>query len=89
MEGRNDMTHTYSLTRRVLTAVATAAVALSLGASAYLTATASTDSEAAHGGRKLAGRKLTRMAPHPVFGESPSGTPFTGVGPVDNGRADV
>jgi hypothetical protein len=89
MEGTHDMTHTYSLTRRVLTAVATAAVALSLGASAYLTTTASTDSEAVKVGPKLAGRKLSRMAPHPVFEQSPSGTPFTGVGPVDNGRAGI
>jgi hypothetical protein len=83
------MTHTYSLTRRVLTAVATAAVALSLGASAYLTTTASTDSQAVKWGRKLAGRKLSRVSPHPVFESSPSGKPFTGVGPVDDGRADI
>jgi anti-sigma factor RsiW len=89
MEGTHDMTHTYSLTRRVLTAVATAAVALSLGASAYLTTTASTDSQAYKTGRKLAGRKLSRVSPHPVFVESPSGTPFTGVGPTGIDRDDV
>ena len=42
----------YSLTRRVLTVVATASVALTLGASAYLTTTAPS-SDAAPGGHQL------------------------------------
>jgi hypothetical protein len=48
----SEVAATYSLTRRVLTAVATASVAVALGASAYLTTT-SPSSDAAPGGHQL------------------------------------
>jgi hypothetical protein len=42
----SEVAATYSLTRRVLTAVATASLALTVGASAYLTTTAPSSSAA-------------------------------------------